>query len=189
MPYGGPDAPEIGRASRSPSMRRNEADFDATIGIHPTAAEEFPTMRSNAPSQLGTPRLHPGCIRHRPSSPTKSHQALFCATSVFGYVARMIVAPAPSRWWLGRIWASAPSSARAPPATTTIAGAPAFVDDAHKTYAISRSISPEFLDPETRTRFHLTPAHLSASTTPRSRITRYGAYRVRRQRPVTPASQ
>jgi len=30
-------------------MGARKADFDATIGIHPTAAEEFVTMRSARP--------------------------------------------------------------------------------------------------------------------------------------------
>ena len=42
----GPDAPEIiqgiGIAIKAGATK---ADFDATIGIHPTAAEEFVTMR------------------------------------------------------------------------------------------------------------------------------------------------
>ena len=32
-----------------PSFVRTKAQFDATIGIHPTAAEEFVTMRTKEP--------------------------------------------------------------------------------------------------------------------------------------------
>jgi glutathione reductase (NADPH) len=43
----GQDAPEIIQGFAVPvRMGATKADFDATIGIHPTAAEEFVTMRT-----------------------------------------------------------------------------------------------------------------------------------------------
>jgi glutathione reductase (NADPH) len=42
----GPDAPEIIQGMAiAIKAGATKADFDATIGIHPTAAEEFVTMR------------------------------------------------------------------------------------------------------------------------------------------------
>ena len=43
----GPDSGEIMQGiAIAVKMGATKADFDATIGIHPTAAEEFVTMRS-----------------------------------------------------------------------------------------------------------------------------------------------
>ena len=43
----GPDCGEIMQGiAIAVKMGATKADFDATIGIHPTAAEEFVTMRS-----------------------------------------------------------------------------------------------------------------------------------------------
>lgn len=43
----GPDAPEIIQGMAiAIKAGATKADFDATIGIHPTAAEEFVTMRT-----------------------------------------------------------------------------------------------------------------------------------------------
>ena len=43
----GPDSAEIMQGiAIAVKMGATKADFDATIGIHPTAAEEFVTMRS-----------------------------------------------------------------------------------------------------------------------------------------------
>ena len=43
----GPDAPEIIQGiAIAIKAGATKADFDATIGIHPTAAEEFVTMRT-----------------------------------------------------------------------------------------------------------------------------------------------
>ena len=45
----GPDAGEIVQGlSVAISAGATKADFDATVGIHPTAAEEFVTMREVA---------------------------------------------------------------------------------------------------------------------------------------------
>ena len=45
----GADAPEIMQGiGIAVKMGATKADFDATIGIHPTSAEEFVTMRSKA---------------------------------------------------------------------------------------------------------------------------------------------
>ena len=42
----GVDAPEVIQGiGIAVKMKATKADFDATIGIHPTAAEEFVTMR------------------------------------------------------------------------------------------------------------------------------------------------
>jgi pyruvate/2-oxoglutarate dehydrogenase complex dihydrolipoamide dehydrogenase (E3) component len=42
----GPDAPEIVQGlALALNLGATKADFDATIGIHPTSAEEFMTMR------------------------------------------------------------------------------------------------------------------------------------------------
>ncbi len=42
----GPDAGEIIQGiGIAVKMKATKADFDATVGIHPTAAEEFVTMR------------------------------------------------------------------------------------------------------------------------------------------------
>lgn len=42
----GPDAPEIVQGlAVALRMGATEADFDATLGIHPTSAEEFMTLR------------------------------------------------------------------------------------------------------------------------------------------------
>ena len=49
----GPDAPEIMQGlAIAIKAGAKKADFDATVGIHPTAAEEFVTMRSR------TRRIH-----------------------------------------------------------------------------------------------------------------------------------
>ena len=46
----GPDAPEIVQGiGIAVKMGATKADFDATVGIHPTAAEEFVTMRTPLP--------------------------------------------------------------------------------------------------------------------------------------------
>jgi len=46
----GPDAPEIVQGvGIAVKMGATKADFDATVGIHPTAAEEFVTMRTPVP--------------------------------------------------------------------------------------------------------------------------------------------
>ena len=43
----GPDAAEILQGvAIAVKLRATKADFDATVGIHPTAAEEFVTMSS-----------------------------------------------------------------------------------------------------------------------------------------------
>lgn len=43
----GPDAPEILQGiAIALKMGAKKADFDRTVGIHPSAAEEFVTMRS-----------------------------------------------------------------------------------------------------------------------------------------------
>jgi len=43
----GPDAPEIIQGiAIAVKAGATKADFDATIGIHPTSAEEFVTMRT-----------------------------------------------------------------------------------------------------------------------------------------------
>jgi len=43
----GPDAPEIIQGiAIAIKAGATKADFDATIGIHPTSAEEFVTMRT-----------------------------------------------------------------------------------------------------------------------------------------------
>ena len=43
----GEDSPEIMQAiAIAMNMGATKADFDRTIGIHPTAAEEFVTMRT-----------------------------------------------------------------------------------------------------------------------------------------------
>ena len=43
----GPDSPEIMQGiAIAMKMGAKKADFDKTVGIHPSAAEEFVTMRS-----------------------------------------------------------------------------------------------------------------------------------------------
>ena len=43
----GPDAPEIMQGiAVAMRCRARKADFDGTVGIHPSAAEEFVTMRT-----------------------------------------------------------------------------------------------------------------------------------------------
>lgn len=43
----GPDSPEIMQGiAIALKMGAKKADFDQTVGIHPSAAEEFVTMRS-----------------------------------------------------------------------------------------------------------------------------------------------
>lgn len=43
----GPDAPEIMQGiAIAVKMGAKKSDFDKTVGIHPSAAEEFVTMRS-----------------------------------------------------------------------------------------------------------------------------------------------
>lgn len=45
----GPDAPEILQGiAIALKANAKKADFDATVGIHPSAAEEFVTMRSRS---------------------------------------------------------------------------------------------------------------------------------------------
>jgi glutathione reductase (NADPH) len=46
----GVDAPEVIQGiGIAVKMKATKADFDATIGIHPTVAEEFVTMREKRP--------------------------------------------------------------------------------------------------------------------------------------------
>jgi glutathione reductase (NADPH) len=48
----GPEAGEIIQGiAIAVKCRATKAQFDATIGIHPTAAEEFVTMRTPVPSR------------------------------------------------------------------------------------------------------------------------------------------
>jgi glutathione reductase (NADPH) len=43
----GPDAPEIMQGMAiALNLKATKANFDATVGLHPTSAEEFVTMRS-----------------------------------------------------------------------------------------------------------------------------------------------
>jgi glutathione reductase (NADPH) len=49
----GPDAGEIIQGlAVAMNCGATKAQFDATIGIHPTAAEEFVTMRAPVPPQM-----------------------------------------------------------------------------------------------------------------------------------------
>jgi glutathione reductase (NADPH) len=51
----GPDAPEIIQGlAIAIKCGATKAAFDSTLGIHPTAAEEFVTMRSKTRSRTGT---------------------------------------------------------------------------------------------------------------------------------------
>ena len=50
----GPDAPEIMQGiSIAMKCGARKADFDATVGIHPSAAEEFVTMRTPTRTVVG----------------------------------------------------------------------------------------------------------------------------------------
>jgi glutathione reductase (NADPH) len=63
----GPDAPEVIQGvGIAVKAGLTKADFDATVGIHPTAAEEFVTLREK--------RVVPGHIkaRTRPTSRTRA---------------------------------------------------------------------------------------------------------------------
>ena len=64
----GPDAGELIQVvGIAVKMGATKADFDATMAVHPTAAEELVTMREKRPSATAAPRRNrPATNRHLP---------------------------------------------------------------------------------------------------------------------------
>ena len=65
----GEDAPEIMQGlSIAINCGATKADFDRTVGIHPTAAEEFVTLRTRTRVAEGTAAEPPDEVMRRPRS-------------------------------------------------------------------------------------------------------------------------
>ena len=61
----GPDAPEVMQGiAIAMKCNAKKADFDATVGIHPSAAEEFVTMRTRTRRIKGEATGNVACDTH-----------------------------------------------------------------------------------------------------------------------------